>query len=205
MYTQHLLCSAVLFQRAFFRLVLKCMRSILPFDTINRAIRVSLSLCHSILFLLSSHPLSPWFRSIAHGRFWYPRGVPSFCSVLLRLVAGPVTNHDSSARERRGHTTLGSGSGACCHPLRRPPLRSASRRPPGRYPLTLLLLLLLLRALPRNYCASQQRTSRTVSKGGQVAPAAALSSRHDPSFGSPRFASSFILLFVSDVLKRVCL
>lgn len=39
-------------------------------------------------------------------------------SVLLRLIAGPVTNHDSSARERRGHTTLGSVSGACCHPLR---------------------------------------------------------------------------------------
>lgn len=42
-------------------------------------------------------------------------------AVLLRLVAGPVTNHDSSARERRGHTTLGSGSGACC-----PPPRAAS-------------------------------------------------------------------------------
>lgn len=34
-------------------------------------------------------------------------------SVLVRLIAGPVTNHDSSGRERRGHTTLGSVSGAC--------------------------------------------------------------------------------------------
>lgn len=48
-------------------------------------------------------------------------------AVLLRLVSGPVTNHDSSARERRGHTTLGSGSGACCHPLSPCP-----RRQPGR-------------------------------------------------------------------------
>lgn len=119
------------------------MRSILPFDTINHTIRVSLSLYHSLslsVLLPLSLSLSFSFRSIAHGRLWYPRGVPSFCSVLLRLVAGPVTNHDSSARERRGHTTLGSGSGACCHPPPRTPAFDSAFRALGRYPLTLLLL-----------------------------------------------------------------
>lgn len=62
-------------------------------------------------------------------------------SVLLRLVAGPVTNHDSSARERRGHTTLGSVSGACCHtPPPRGTLATPSQFPrsslaaPSRFP-----------------------------------------------------------------------
>lgn len=75
-----------------------------------------------------------------------------FClSVLLRLIAGPVTNHDSSARERRGHTTLGSVSGACC---RRPsllPLQPYPLAPCGSQA-----------TLPRNYCALQQRPWRGI-------------------------------------------
>lgn len=95
--------------------------------------RESLSLRHS-LFLFLSLALYASFRSIAHGRFWdISTGFRlSTRAVLLRLVAGPVTNRDSSARERRGHTTLGSGSGACCHPLRVPP--SFQRRQPWLTP-----------------------------------------------------------------------
>lgn len=78
-------------------------------------------------------PLSLSFYTRRSGRSrTADSGVPvgfrlSARAVLLRLVSGPVTNHDSSARERRGHTTLGSGSGACCHPLSPCP-----RRQPGR-------------------------------------------------------------------------
>lgn len=46
----------------------------------------------------------------------------------VRLIAGPVTNHDSSGRERRGHTTLGSVSGACCLA----PLRLETPHPPAQ-------------------------------------------------------------------------
>lgn len=61
----------------------------------------------------------------------------------VRLIAGPVTNHDSSGRERRGHTTLGSVSGACCL------APCGSKR----------------RTLPRNYCALQQRARRGIEEG----------------------------------------
>lgn len=55
----------------------------------------------------------------------------------VRLIAGPVTNHDSSGRERRGHTTLGSVSGACCRRRRRrrlslAPLRLETPHPPAQ-------------------------------------------------------------------------
>lgn len=87
------------------------------------------------------------FRSIALERIPGGRGGWRWLclSVLLRLVAGPVTNHDSSARERRGHTTLGSVSGACCRPPWPPVAPCGSQA-----------------TLPRNYCASQQRAWRGI-------------------------------------------
>lgn len=113
----------------FFISIFKC--TSISFDTINHNVytRISLFSVHSShlaspVFSHSSLPPAFAFRSIAHDRFWCsPRGSVFLLArfSLLRLVAGPVTNHDSSARERRGHTTLGSGSGACCHPLREAP------------------------------------------------------------------------------------
>lgn len=86
------------------------------------------------LSLSQSHSLTLFsFLSCRSGRSrTADSGIPagfrlSARAVLLRLVVGPVTNHDSSARERRGHTTLGSGSGACCHPLRDPLCFSVDR------------------------------------------------------------------------------
>lgn len=90
----------------------------------------------------------------------------------VRLIAGPVTNHDSSGRERRGHTTLGSVSGACCRRRRLscPPPCGSERR-----------------TLPRNYCALQQRARRGIEEGPPLPfifllhlppPAASLFARH---------------------------
>jgi len=89
-------------------------------------------------------------------------------AVLLRLVAGPVTNHDSSARERRGHTTLGSGSGACCPPPRCGPQRSPRARSPGSTSPPPPALSAWRVALPRNYCALQQRTCTTWTRGARL-------------------------------------
>ena len=95
-----------------------------------------------------------------------------------------MTNHDSSGRERRGHTTLGSVSGACCRRRRLscPPPCGSERR-----------------TLPRNYCALQQRARRGIEEGPPLPfifllhlppPAASLFARHraypspPPSFSS---------------------
>lgn len=106
----------------------------------------------------------------------------------VRLIAGPVTNHDSSGRERRGHTTLGSVSGACCRRRRLscPPPCGSERR-----------------TLQRNYCALQQRARRGIEEGPPLPfifllhlppPAASLFARHR-AYPSPPFFFLFLLRF----------
>lgn len=125
-------------------------------------------------------------------------------AVLLRLVAGPVTNHDSSARERRGHTTLGSGSGACCHPLpsRPPPVDRLAATPYGRLasrPPAQLLRFATKSAATRR-AAALVRTRVTSCLILRTA-------KRDPSYiraRSSRSSRSFFLLFLSTrLVERV--
>lgn len=97
---------------------------------INHGICVNFS--QSILLSLLLSPGLCFIVQVDRAR---PILVSSWSSVFLFValfsygsLQGPVTNHDSSVQERRGHTTLNSGSGACCHPLFTfcPPLVSAA-------------------------------------------------------------------------------